>query len=158
MLFSSVHIVYMHSFNFIKIYYYIFSFDITNIYFYCFGNWLVLSSFLVIVFVSHAYFLLYKVFCLFPVRGFRVFATECVFPQRIQKPQKVLISKLFEVWRLYLILNTFPSILCAQGSACIKQCSILSMRTYRWSLKVVLLFLEAKLLPRYQVGSFLAVS
>ena len=73
----------MHNFNFIKTYYYIFSFDITNRYFYCFGNWLLLSSFLVIVFVSHAYFLLYllyffKVFCLFPVPGFRVFAIECV--------------------------------------------------------------------------------
>ena len=48
----------------------------TNRYFYCFGNWLLLSSFPVRVFVSHPYFLLYKVFCLFPVPVFRVFAIE----------------------------------------------------------------------------------
>ena len=68
----------MHNFNFIKTYYYIFSFDITNRYFYCFGNWLLLSSFLVIVFVSHAYFLLCKGFFLFPVLVFHVLAIECV--------------------------------------------------------------------------------
>ena len=117
----------MHNFNFIKTYYYIFSFDITNRYFYCFGNWLLLSSFLVIVFVSHVYFLLYKAFCLFPVPGFRDFAVEFV---REPGNRKVLISTFFEVLRLYLILNTFPSILCDQGRACIKQCLMLSMRIY----------------------------
>ena len=74
LLFSSVHIVHMYSFNFIKI----FSFDISNRYFYCFAYWLLLSSFLVIAFVTHTYFLLEKVFCLFPVPGFRVSAIDCV--------------------------------------------------------------------------------
>ena len=82
----------MHSFNFFKIYEYIFSFFITNRYF-CFGNLLLLSSFLVIVFVNHAYFLLYTVFCLFPVPGFRVFAIECLRePGNLKKFQKVNFS------------------------------------------------------------------
>ena len=136
MLFSIVHVVYMHSFDFIKIYY-IFSFDITNRHFYCFGNWLLLSSFLVILFGSHAYFLFYKVFCLFPVLGFRFsgFSFLCFCHRvcsRTRKPQEGLISKFFEILRLYLILNTFSSIffLCAESRARIKQCSMLSMRTY----------------------------
>ena len=59
---------------------------------------------------------------------------------RTRKPQKVLISNFFEVLRLYLILSTFLSIPCAEGTTLIKQCSKVSTKTYHWSLKVVLLF------------------
>ena len=64
------------SFNFMKI----FSFHITNKYFYCFVNWVLLSSFLVIVFVSHCAHMFSAVesFFLFPVPGFCIFAIECV--------------------------------------------------------------------------------
>ena len=96
--------VYMHSFNFIKI----LSFDITNRYFHCFVNWLLLSWFLVIVFVSHTCFLLQKVFLFISSSGF----------------------KLFEVLRLYFILSTFLSILCVQGTTLIKQCSKVSTKTF----------------------------
>ena len=75
---------------------------------------------------------------------------------RAKKPQKVLISNFFEVLRLYLILSIFLSIPCAQGTTLIKQCSKVSTKTYQWSLKVVLLFLEVKLLLRYQTASFFA--
>ena len=72
---------------------------------------------------------------------------------RTRKPQKVLIStNFFEVLRFNLILSTFLSIPCAQDTTLIKQCSKVSPNTYHWSLKVVLLFLEAKLLLRYQVA------
>ena len=76
---------------------------------------------------------------------------------RTWKPQEVLVSKFSEVLRLHLILSTFLSIFCAQGTTLIKQCSKVSTKTYHWSLKVVLFFLETKLLLRYQIGSFLAV-
>ena len=77
---------------------------------------------------------------------------------RTRKPEKVLISNFLEVFRLYLILSPFLSIPCAQGTTLIKQYSKVSTKTYHWSLKVVLIFLEAKLLLRYQIGSFFAVS
>ena len=141
----------MHSFNFIKI----FSFNITNRYFHCFVNWLLLSRFLVIVFVSHTCFLLLKVFLFISSFGFSCFRHGLC--SRNGKPQKVLISKLFEVLRLYLILGTFLSILCAHGTTLIKQCSKMSTKTFHCSSKLVLLFLEVKLLLRYQTGSFLAV-
>ena len=151
LLFCSAHIyVYMHSFNFIKI----FSFDITNRYFYSFVNWSLLSSFLVIVFVSHMFSAIESFFLVSRSRFSCFHHRVC---SRTGKPQKVLISKLFKVLRLYLILSTFVSILHAQGTILIKQCSNMSMKTYHWSLKVVLLFLEAKLLLRYQIGSFLAL-
>ena len=136
MLFSSVYIVYMHSFNFIKI----FSFGITNRYFYCFVNWLLLSSFLVTVFVSRTFSAIESF--LFPAPGVSCFHHRLCLRNR--KPQKVLISKLFEVLRLYLILSTFLSILCAQGTTLIKQCSKMSTKIFHWSLKAVLLFLKAK--------------
>ena len=150
MLFSNVHIVYMHSFNFIKI----FSFDITNRYSYYFVNWLLLSSFLVIVFVSHTFSAI-ESFLFISCSRFSCFLNGLC--SRNGKPQKVLISKLFEVLRLYPILNTFLSILCVQGTTLIKQCSKVSTKTFHWSFKVVSLFLEAKLLLRCQIGSFLAV-
>ena len=106
-----VHIVYMHSFNFTKI----FSFDISNRYFYCFAYWFLLSSFLLCLLPTR--FLPQKVFCLFPVRGLRVSARVC---SRTRKPQNVLISNFFEVSRLYLILSTFLSIPRAQGTTLIK--------------------------------------
>ena len=62
---------------------------------------------------------------------------------RTRQPQKVLISIFFEELRLYLTLSTFLSITCAQGTNLIKQFSKVSTKTYHWSLKVVLLFLEA---------------
>ena len=136
MLFSSVHIVHMHSFNFIKI----FSFDISKIYFYCFAYWLLLSSFLVILFLTtHVY--CYRKFFVICSSGFSCFCHRVC--SRTGKPQKVLISKLFEVLTLYLILSTFPTILCAQGTTLIKQCSKVSTKTYHWSLKVVFLFLRS---------------
>ena len=126
--------VHMHSFNFIKI----FRFDISNRYFYCFAYWLLLRSFLVIVFsaIENVLFI--------SSSGFSCFCH--IVCSRTGKPQKVLISKLFKVLTLYLILSTFLSILCAQGTNLIKQCSKVSTKTYHSSLKVVFLFLEAKLL------------
>ena len=108
MLFSSVHIVHMHSFNFIKI----LSFDISNRYFYCFACWLLLSSSLVIVFVTHTFSAVESFLFISSSR----FSCSCHrVCSRTRKPQKVLISNFFEVLRLYLILSTFLSILCAQG-------------------------------------------
>ena len=151
MLFSSVHIVHMHSFNFIKI----LSFDISNRYFYCFACWLLLSSSLVIVFVTHTFSAVESFLFISSSR----FSCSCHrVCSRTRKPQKVLISNFFEVLRLYLILTNFLSILYAQGKTLIKQCSKMSTKTCHWSLKVVSLFLEAKLLLRYQIGSFFAVS
>ena len=138
------------SFTFIKI----FSFDITNRYFYCLAYWL-LSSFLVIVFVTHTFSAVESFLFILSSR-FSCFCHRVC--SRTRKPQKVLISNFFEVLRLYLILSTFLSILCAQGTTLINQCSRVSTKTCHWSLKVVLLFLEAKLLLRYQIGSFFAVS
>ena len=140
----------MHSFNFIKI----FSFDITNRYFRCLVNLLILSSFLAIGFLSHTFSAIESFFFI-SSSGFSCFRHRLC--SKNGKPQKVLINKLFEVLRLYLILNTFLSILCAQGTTLIKQCSKVSTKTFHWSLKVVLLFLEAKLFLRYQIDSFLAV-
>ena len=100
MLFSSVHIVDMHSFNFIKI----FSFDINNRYFYCFAYWLLLSSFLVIVFVTHTCFLLQKFFLFISSSGFSCFCHWVCL--RTRKSQKVLIRNFFEVLRLCI---RFPS-------------------------------------------------
>ena len=151
-MFSSVHIVHMHSFNFTKI----FSFDISNRYFYCFAVRLLLSSFIVIAFVIHTCFSAVESFLFISSSGFSCFCHRVC--SRNRKPQKFLISNFFEVLRLYLILSTFLSIPCAQGTTLIKQCSKVSTKTYHWSLKVVLLFLEAKLLLRYQIGSVFAVS
>ena len=151
MLFSSVHIVHMHSFNFIKI----LSFDISNRYFYCFACWLLLSSSLVIVFVTHT-FSAVESFLFISSFRFSCFCHRVCL--RTREPHNVLISNFCEVLRFYLILSTFLSIQCAQVTTLIKQCSKVSMKTYHWSLKVVLLFLEAKLLLRYQIGSFFAVS
>ena len=149
MLFSSVHIVHMHSLNFIKI----FSFDISNRYFYCFAAWLL---FLVIVFVTHACFSVLESFLFISSFWFSRFCHRVC--SRTRKPHKCLISNFFEVLRLYLILSTFLCIPCAQGTTLIKQCSKVSTKTYNWRLKVVLLLLEAKLLLRYKIGSFFAVS
>ena len=151
MLFSSVHIVHMHSFNFIKI----FSFDISNRYFYCFAHWLLPSSFLVIVFVTHT-FSAVESFLFISSFRFSCFCHRVCL--RTREPHNVLISNFCEVLRFYLILSTFLSIQCAQVTTLIKQCSKVSMKTYHWGLKIVLLFLEAKLLLRYQIGSFFAVS
>ena len=134
----------MHSFDFIKI----FSFDIINRYFYCFAYWLLLSTFLVIMFVSRACFMPCKVLFISSSR-FSCFCHRV--RSRTGKPQKALISKLLEVLRLHLILNTFLNILCAQDTTLIQQCSKVSQFSM---LKVVLLFLEAKMLLRYQIGSF----
>ena len=150
-MFSSVHIVHMHSFNFIKI----LSFDISNRYFYCFACWLLLSSSLVIVFVTHT-FSAVESFLFISSFRFSCFCHRVCL--RTREPHNVLISNFCEVLRFYLILSTFLSIQCAQVTTLIKQCSKVSMKTYHWSLKVVLLFLEAKLLLRYQIGSFFAVS
>ena len=138
------------SFTFIKI----FSFDITNRYFYCLAYWL-LSSFLVIVFVTHT-FSAVESFLFISSFRFSCFCHRVCL--RTREPHNVLISNFCEVLRFYLILSTFLSIQCAQVTTLIKQCSKVSMKTYHWSLKVVLLFLEAKLLLRYQIGSFFAVS
>ena len=108
MLFSSVHIVHMHSVNFIKI----FSFDISNKYF-CFAYWILLSSFLVILFVNHT-FSAVESFLLISSSEFSCFCHRVC--SRIRKPQKVLMSNFFEVLRLYLILSTSLSIPCAQGT------------------------------------------
>ena len=151
MLFSSVHIVRMHSFNFIKI----FSFDISNRYFYCFAYWLLLSSFIVIVFVTHTCSA-GESFLFISSSGFLCFCHRACL--RTRKLQKVLISNFFEVLRFYLILSTFLSIPCDQDTTLIKQCSKVSTETYHWSLKVVLLFLAANLLLIYQIGSIFAVS
>ena len=151
MLFSSVHIVHMHSFNFIKI----LSFDISNRYFYCFACWLLLSSSLVIVFVTHT-FSAVESFLFISSFRFSCFCHRVCL--RTREPHNVLISNFCEVLRFYLILSTFLSIQCAQVTTLIKQCSKVSMKTYHWGLKIVLLFLEAKLLLRYQIGSFFAVS
>ena len=91
-------------------------------------------------------------FLFIPSSGFLCFCHRLCL--RNWKPQKVLISKLFEVLRLYLILSTFLSILCVQGTTIVKQCSKILTKTLHWSLKVVLLFLEARLLLRYEIGIF----
>ena len=117
----------MHSFNFIKI----FSFDIiSNRYFYCLVHIGYFSAAFVLVtgFVTPHMFSAVGSFLFIFSSGFSCFCHRVC--SRTRKPQKVLISNFFEVLRLYLILSTFLSIPCAQGTTLIKQCSKVSTKTY----------------------------
>ena len=75
---------------------------------------------------------------------------------RTRKPQRVLISNFFEVLRLYLILSTFLSIPCAQGTTLIKQCSKVLTKTYHWSFKIVLIFLRSNCYLDIKLVAFLS--
>ena len=142
----------MHSFNFIKI----FSFDISNRYFYCFAYWLLLSSFLVIVFVTHTVmFSAVESFLLIFSSEFSCFCHRLC--SRTRKPRKVLISNFFRGLKILSYFEHF-----SKYSVCLGHNSHKAMlegvnENLPLKLESSLLFLEAKLLLRYQIGGVFAV-
>ena len=106
---------------------YIFSFDITNI-FLLFRKLVTSQQFSSNYVCQPRIFSASESFLFISSSGFLCFCHRVC--SRTRKPQKVLVSKFFEILRLSVILSTFPSILCAQGRTHTKQYPMLSMRTY----------------------------